>query len=183
MIVGPARPAAHITRLDGAAAEAALEELAELLVDVVDGGASVNFVAPFGLDEARVFFGKIIDAVRAGTRVLLVARDDDGRIVGSVQLELGTPPNQRHRADLVKLLVLRSHRRLGLARQLRAEAEAQARLERRTLLTLDTVHGSAAEPLYRSLGWTPVGVIPAYAVSVDGPRLEATILFYKRILP
>jgi GNAT superfamily N-acetyltransferase len=170
-----------VARLDAAQAEGAIEELAGLLVDVVAGGASVNFVWPFGLDEARAFFvHKVFPGLRADTRVLLVARDDGGRIVGSVQLDCATPPNQRHRADVVKLLVFRDQRRRGIARALMLAVEADARARGRTLLTLDTVHGSAAEPLYRALGWTPVGIIPEYAVSPSGVA-EAAIFFYKRL--
>jgi GNAT superfamily N-acetyltransferase len=169
-----------IERLDGAGAANAIEELATLLVDAVDGGASVNFVWPFGLDEARAFFTKVTAAVQAGTRVLLVARGDGGRIVGSVQLDCATPPNQRHRADVVKLLVFRDQRRRGTARALMQAVESEARALGRTLLTLDTVHGSAAEPLYRALGWTPVGIIPGYAVSTAGV-LQDAIFFYKRV--
>ncbi len=170
-----------LSRLDAAEAEGAIEELAALLVDVVAGGASVNFVWPFGIADGRAFFeNKVIPGLRADTRVLWVARDDDGRILGSVQLDCATPPNQRHRADVVKLLVFRDQRRRGIARALMAAIEDEARARGRSLLTLDTVHGSAAEPLYRALGWTPVGVIPDYAVSPAGVP-EAAIFFYKRI--
>lgn len=171
----------NLARLAADEAERAIEELAALLVDAVAGGASVNFVWPFALADGRAFFEhKVIPGLRADTRVLLVARDDDGRILGSVQLDCATPPNQRHRADVVKLLVLRDQRRRGIARALMTAIEDDARTRGRSLLTLDTVHGSAAEPLYRALGWTPVGVIPDYAVSPAGVP-EAAIFFYKRL--
>jgi GNAT superfamily N-acetyltransferase len=175
----------NIARLSAAEAEGAIDELAALLVDVVAGGASVNFVWPFELADGRAFFEhKVLPGLRADTRILLVARDDDGRgvsrICGSVQLDCATPPNQRHRADVVKLLVLRSERRRGLARALMAAIEGEARARSRSLLTLDTVQGSAAEPLYRALGWTPMGVIPGYAVSPGGVP-EPAIFFYKQL--
>lgn len=171
----------NISRLSAAEAEGAIDELAALLVDVVAGGASVNFVWPFELADGRAFFEhKVLPGLRADTRVLLVARDDDGRILGTVQLDCATPPNQRHRADVVKLLVFRGERRRGVARALMSAVEGEARARGRSLLTLDTVQASPAEPLYRALGWTPVGVIPGYAVSPAGVP-EPAIFFYKQL--
>ena len=171
----------NISRLNAAEAEGAIDELAALLVDVVAGGASVNFVWPFERADGRAFFeSKVLPGLRADTRVLLVARDDDGRVLGSVQLDCATPPNQRHRADVVMLLVCRAERRRGIARALMTAIEDEARRRGRSLLTLDTVQGSAAEPLYRALGWTPLGVVPGYAVSPAGVP-EPAIFFYKRL--
>jgi GNAT superfamily N-acetyltransferase len=97
-----------------------------------------------------------------------------------VQLDLATPPNQPHRADLQKLLVMGHGRRRGIARQLMAAAEQAAHDAGRTLLVLDTCANGAAEPLYRALGWTEVGCIPGYAVYGDGSPCD-TVIFYKRV--
>jgi GNAT superfamily N-acetyltransferase len=169
----------EVRRLDDAEAREHLGGLAAVLADCVAGGASVSYMAPFSHDDARAAFeGFVADAERGG-RVLLAAFDD-GRVVGTVQVVLSTPPNQPHRADIAKLLVHRSARRRGVAQRLMERAEAEARTEGRTLLVLDTVTGDDAERLYSRLGWTRVGVIPGYALYPDG-RPCATTVFYKEL--
>lgn len=159
-----------------------VEALAEVLHAVVQGGAGVSFFAPFAIDEARAFWvDKVLPGVRAGTRRVVVARRADGRIVGTVQIEFAWPPNQQHRAEVAKLLVHPSARRRGVARALMIALERIAEAEGRTLLTLDTVTGSAAEPLYRSLGYVTVGVIPGYARAALTPDLESTTIMYKSL--
>jgi len=155
--------------------------LAEVLRAVVYGGAGVSFFVPFSLDEARAFWrDAVLPAIGARTRRVVVARAD-GRIVGTAQLVLSMPPNQRHRADVAKLLVHPTARRRGVARALMTALEAIAIEEGRTLLTLDTVTGSAAEPLYLSLGYVAVGVIPRYARKALSEELEATTVMYKEL--
>ncbi len=157
--------------------------LGEVLKTVVDAGAGVSFFVPFSLDEARAFWlDKVLPGVRARTRRVVVARRGS-RVVGTVQLDLAVPPNQRHRAEVVKLLVHPTARRRGVARALMTALEAIARSEGRTLLTLDTVTGSSAEPLYLSLGYISVGVIPRYARGSLTPDLEAATIMYKELAP
>lgn len=165
----------------GAALEPDVDMLGEVLHAVVHAGAGVSFCVPFSLDEARAFWlDKVLPAVRARTRRVVVARYG-ARIVGTVQLEFAWPPNQQHRAEVAKLLVHPVARRRGIARALMLELEAIARSESRTLLTLDTVTGSSAEPLYRSLGYVTVGVIPRYARAALTPDLESTTIMYKEL--
>ena len=161
-------------------AEAELDALAEILWDCVDGGASVNFVKPFGHEDAREFWRRVIASMRAGGTVMLAARHE-GRLAGTVLLGIDTPPNQPHRADIKKLLVHRRARRHGLARALMAAAEAEARRRGRQLLTLDTQCGSAAERLYHALGYTLLGIIPRYAVAPDGGSVDDCAFFYKAL--
>ena len=118
--------------------------------------------------------------VRTGTKRVLVARQG-GRIVGTVQIDLSVPPNQQHRAEVLKLLVHPAARRQGIARALMIALEGVAQSERRTLLTLDTWTGSAAETLYRSLGYVVVGVIPRYARGSLTPGLEPATIMYKEL--
>jgi GNAT superfamily N-acetyltransferase len=168
-----------IRRLDAAAVRAALDGLAAVLVDCVEGGASVSYMAPFSHDDARAVFEEVAAEIGRARRVLLAAFDG-GDIVGTVQVNLATPPNQPHRGDVAKLLVHRTARRRGVAAQLMEAAEREALAEGKTLLVLDTVTGDDAERLYERLGWTRVGVIPDYALYPDG-RLCATTVFYKRL--
>jgi ribosomal protein S18 acetylase RimI-like enzyme len=158
-----------------------LDMLAEILHAVVHHGASVNFFLPFSIDDARSFWaGKILPQVRTGTRRVLLARVD-GRIVGTVQMDLDTPSNQPHRALVEKVLVHPEAQRRGIARALMLALEELARTEGRTLLTLDTVTNSAAQSLYQSLGYTTVGMIPGYARGALTPELESTTIMYKKL--
>ena len=169
----------EIRRLEGAEARAHLAALAAVLADCVDGGASVNYMAPFSEDDAVAAFEPFVRDVEAGRRILLAAFAD-GELVGTVQVILAVPPNQPHRGEIAKVLVHRSARKRGVGRMLMERAEAEARAAGKTLLVLDTVTGDDAERLYERLGWTRVGVIPGYALYPDG-RLCDTTIFFKRI--
>jgi GNAT superfamily N-acetyltransferase len=159
--------------------DAQIEALADLLIDCVDGGASVSFMHPLAPAKAQAFWRRVADGVAAGERALLVAEDDTG-IVGTVQLVLDQPDNQPHRADLSKMLVHRRARRQGLGAALIRAAEQTARDCGKTLLVLDTVTGSDAERLYARMGWNRVGTIPDYALLPRG-GLCGTTLFYKAL--
>jgi len=153
--------------------EADIEGLALLLLDATAAGASVGFLDSTTLQEAREWWRQSISE----RTIVLVARDDEG-IAGTVQLRPASMPNQRHRADIAKLLVHRRARRRGLGAMLMQEIERRARSDGFTLLTLDTKHGDAAESLYRRSGWIEVGVIPRYALNPDGSMCD-TVVFYK----
>jgi acetyltransferase len=161
-------------------AEHILPELIELLRDTVDSGASVGFIPPLSEDEARQYWQGVFRNLAQGAHILLVARED-GRVVGSVQLELATKANALHRAEVQKLFVLQSQRRRGTGRALMQAIEQVAREHKRTLLVLDTREGDVAEKLYRKIGYHEVGVIPAYALNANG-ELDGTIIFYKAFL-
>lgn len=183
--------------------DAQIDMLAEILHAVVQAGAGVSFFTPFSIDEARAFWvDKVLPEMRARRRRVLVARLDErvgakGKgervkargeersdlIVGTVQLELEMPPNQQHRAAVAKLLVHPAARRRGIARALMITLEEIARSEGRMLLTLDTVTGSNAELLYRSLDFIAAGVIPRYARGALTPGLEGTTIMYKELPP
>jgi len=158
---------------------AQIGELAGLLIDCVEGGASVSFMLPLPLDRAVAFWRRVAQGVAAGERALLVAEDAQG-LCGTVQLVLEQPDNQPHRADLAKMLVHRRARRQGLGAALMRAAEATARECGKTLLVLDAVTGGDAERLYARLGWTKVGVIPGYALYPDGRPCDTTV-FWKAI--
>ena len=167
-----------IVVLDAAAAQAAIGELADVLADCVEGGASVSFMLPYSRDDAAVFFEKVIASV-ARDETVLVAAKLDGRIVGTVQLGIDMPPNQPHRADIKKLLVHRDARKHGLGAALMERAEEEAKSRGRTLLVLDTA-GSEAERLYVRTGWQRVGVVPDYAMWPGGGFCDTTF-FWKKL--
>ena len=168
----------EILVLDAAAAKAAIGELADVLVDCVEGGASVSFTLPYSGADAAAFFDKVIASVAAGDTVLVAARLD-GRIVGTVQLGIDMPPNQPHRADIKKLLVHRAARNHGIGGKLMARAEQEAKARGRTLLVLDTA-GAEAERLYVRSGWQRVGVVPDYAMWPGGGFCDTTF-FWKKL--
>jgi GNAT superfamily N-acetyltransferase len=155
-----------------------LQALAELLIDCVDGGASVSFMHPLPMPKALAFWRRVADDVAAGGRVLLVAEDASG-IVGTVQLVLDLPENQPHRADVSKMLVHRRARRQGLGAALMRAAEEVARECGRSLLVLDTASADA-ERLYARMGWQLSGVIPGFALLPHG-GLCATSYFYRAL--
>ncbi len=158
-----------------------IDMLAEVLEAVVNAGAGVSFFVPFSIEDARAFWiDKVLAPMRESTRRVIVARRE-GRIVGTVQIDLAMVPNQQHRAAVAKLLVHPVARRRGIARALMLEIEKIARSEGRTLLTLDTVTGSHAETLYRSLDYIVAGVIPRYARGSLTPELEDATIMYKEL--
>jgi len=171
----------RISALTAAGIEARLDELAILLHACVEDGASINFIHPYSLADARRFWtAKVLPRVGSQALTVLVA-EQDGRIAGSVQLDCDTPPNQTHRADIKKLLVHPDFQRRGIGRRLMGEIEAVARGLGRSLLTLDTRSGDKGEPLYLSVGFIAAGTIPAYSRDARSERLDAATFMYKRL--
>ena len=171
-------PAWSLRRLH-ALDDAQIDELADVLIDCVEGGASVSFMHPLTRDRAVAFWRHVAQAVAAGDRALLVAEDADG-LCGTVQLVFDLPENQPHRADLAKMLVHRRARRRGLGTALMRAAEATARECGKTLLVLDAVTDGDAARLYERLGWERVGVIPGYALFPKGGLCDTTV-FYRNL--
>lgn len=168
-----------ISTLTAADTERHIGALAALLHDCVHAGASIGFVMPHSLDDADAFWrAKVLPGVSAGTVALWIA-EEAGRVVGSVQLDCGTPQNQPHRAEARKLLVHPDFRRRGIAQKLMQALERHAGDIGRTLITLDTRTGDAAEPLYAALGFQIAGVIPGYCRDVFEDRLDSTTVMYK----
>jgi len=154
--------------------------LANVLVECVNGGASVGFMAGVSQAAAEQFFEDVANAVEKNDRILLAAFLDK-TLVGTVQVVTRMPPNQPHRAEIAKLLVVRSARRGGVGTALMAQAEEASRLAGKTLLVLDTATGGDAERLYQRLGWTKSGVIPNYSLLPDG-SFCATTIFWKELM-
>lgn len=173
----PAVP--RIRRVPAAEAAALVEPLADVLIDCVQGGASVGFLWPLPRERALRFWQGVAEAVAQDRRVLLVAEDDAG-VVGTVQLVLDLPDNQPHRGDVVKMLVKQRARRQGVALALLRRLEDEARHEGRRVLVLDAVTGGDAERLYERAGWQRVGSIPDYALYPDG-RTCATTYMHRQL--
>jgi GNAT superfamily N-acetyltransferase len=157
-----------------------VDQLGEILIESVAQGGSISFMHPVTAETASVFWRGVSTALEQGTRVLLVAEDERGHIVGTVQAVLAQPENQPHRADVAKLMVHPRARKQGIAEALMREIENIAKASGKTLLTLDTETGSGAERLYTRLGWTASGTIPNYALLPHGGYCSTTI-FYKAI--
>lgn len=162
-----------------AVSETQIEQLADVLIDCVEGGASVSFMLPLTRERATQFWRRVAADVASGARALLVAEDALG-ICGTAQLVFDLPENQPHRADLAKMLVHRRARCQGIGEALMRAAEISAREAGRTLLVLDTVAKSPAARLYTRLGWVRVGTIPDYALMPDGVPCAATI-YYRQL--
>jgi GNAT superfamily N-acetyltransferase len=168
-----------IRLLSKADALALLPDLCEALSDCVEDGASLGFMSPFAPKDGEAFWQGVAEAVGRG-EVLLYGAFVGDRLVGTVQVGFASKPNQPHRGDLMKLLVHRDARGLGLSKALMAAAEAGAAAAGRTLLVLDTAAGELAETLYEKLGWQRSGVIPNYALFPDG-RYCDTVIFWKTV--
>jgi GNAT superfamily N-acetyltransferase len=159
--------------------ESDISGLANLLIDCVEGGASVGFMLPMTQEKALGFWRGVAAQVARGARVLLVA-EADGEIIGTVQVILEQPENQPHRADVAKMQVHSSARRSGLGERLMRAAEDAARAAGKTVLVLDTCEGTAADRLYTRLGWSRVGAIPRYALNPDGSWCD-TVVFHRQL--
>jgi GNAT superfamily N-acetyltransferase len=157
-----------------------ISELAEVLIDVVEGGASVGFMLPISRGRAVQFWQMVADDAAKGARAVLVARDTQGVIAGTAQLILAMPDNQPHRADLAKMQVHRRARKQGLAQKLLQAAELWAKELGKTVLVLDTVSGSDASRVYERGGWVRVGEIPNYALWPQGGLCPTTV-YYKHL--
>ena len=158
-----------------------IDQLCNVLIDCVEGGASISFMLPMTQDKAERFWRGVVEGVVNNERVLLVAQNEQGEIIGSVQVVLLQPENQPHRADISKMIVHRGARKKGIAAALMVAAEAEALREGKTVLVLDTA-SDEAKRTYRKLGWQECGVIPDYAL-LPGGELCATTYFYKRLAP
>ena len=154
---------------------AEVAELSDLLIAVVDDGASIGFLPPLDREAATDYWRGVL----APGVVLLLAVDED-RIVGTAQLHLSLRPNGSHRAEVAKVMVHPTARRRGIARQLMDRLDAVARRESRTLLVLDTRAGDPSNQLYRQLGYVERGRIPRYVCSADG-QLHATVIYSKEL--
>ena len=169
-----------VRRIEANEAADCVDALADVLVDCVEGGASVNFMLPLPRERALAFWRGVAEGVARNERVLLVAEDRDGQILGTVQMIPAQPENQTHRADIAKLLVHRKARRRGIAQRLMTAVEDVAREEGKTVLVLDTLTGGDAERLYERAGWQRVGMVPMYALMPDG-EFCATTFYYKHL--
>lgn len=156
-----------------------IDQLASVLIDCVEGGASIGFMLPITRDRALTFWTRVAKAVADERRAILVAEDAHG-LCGTVQLVLDMPDNQPHRADLVKMLIHRRARRTGLGAALMRGAEDLARECGRSVLVLDAVTGGDASRLYERLGWQRAGDIPDYALMPDGAMCSTTY-YFKRV--
>jgi GNAT superfamily N-acetyltransferase len=156
--------------------EREIQGLSDVLIDCVEDGASVSFMLPMSRAKAQAYWRDTSASVERGERVVLVAEDKAGAIIGTVQIILDQPENQLHRGDLAKMLVHRRVRRRGVGAALLAAAELRALGAGKTLLVLDTASGDA-ERLYARHGWQRCGQIPAYALLPNGMPCATTIFF------
>lgn len=176
----PAMESIVLRRLGAEEAAGRAGALADVLIDCVEGGASVSFMLPLSRATAQAFWQGVAQGVAQGERILLVAEDAQGEILGTVQLITAQPENQPHRADVAKMLVCRRARRRGVARRLMAALDEAARAAGKSVLVLDTVTGGDAERLYERAGWLRVGTVPNYALMPDG-SLCGTTFFHKQL--
>jgi len=158
--------------------EIEISGLCGVLIDCVEGGASVSFMLPMSYEKARHYWEEVAASLSRGRRKVLIAEDEGGGIIGTVQVLLDQPENQPHRGDVAKMLVHRCARKRGVGAALLEAAERAALEAGKTLLVLDTVTDGDGYRLYSRHGWQRCGEIPNYALWPDG-RLCPTTVFYK----
>ena len=159
--------------------ERELEALCDVLIDCVEGGASVSFMLPMTRGKALAYWRDVAASATRGERIVLAAYDATQDIIGTVQVVFAQPENQLHRADIAKMLVHRRGRRRGGGAALLVAAERHALRSGKTVLVLDTASDDA-ERLYVRQGWQLCGHIPDYALMPDG-ALCATAVYYKSL--
>ena len=175
-----ARAAPAIRLLSAAEVAGLVETLADVLIDCVDDGASVSFMAPLARAKAEAFWRRVAEDVARGDRLVVIAEElATGTVLGTAQLVLDQPENQPHRADVSKVLVRRQARKRGIGTALMTAVEAAAQAAGKSLLVLDTA-SAEAERLYQRSGWIRVGVVPGYALLPDGSPCDTTY-YYKRL--
>lgn len=171
--------AIHVRQLQSLG-EREIQALSEVLIDCVEGGASVSFMFPMTRAKAEAFWNGVAASVGRGERVVIAAEDSAGAIVGTAQVIWAQPENQPHRADVAKMLVHRRARKQGVGAALLVAAERAAMEAGKTLLVLDTVTNTDAYRMYSRQGWQRVGEIPSYALWPDGRPCPTTV-FYKSL--
>ncbi|TAG82529.1 MAG: GNAT family N-acetyltransferase [Burkholderiales bacterium] len=152
-------------------------QLCETLTEAVASGGSISFMHPVSREKANAFWVKTSESVERGERILLVARDDQGVVIGTVQSVIDLPENQLHRADIAKMMVHPRARRQGVAEALMREIERLTFVAGKTLMVLDTETDAAASHLYRKLGWSVCGHIPDFALKPHGGYCSTTYMF------
>lgn len=170
-----------IARLGAADMDTHLSALCTILIDSVAQGAAISFMAPLCSADATAFWDTDVRGAVDTGRTHLFGAFVEGRLVGTVQLVLAMPPNQRHRAEISKMIVHPSGRRRGVGTALMRAALEAAKEAGKTLITLDTRTGDVSEALYRSVGFTEAGVIPDFAYDPDGGRRHATTYMYRYV--
>jgi GNAT superfamily N-acetyltransferase len=170
----------RVRRVGANEAASCVERLADVLIDCVNGGATVSFMPPLSRARALAFWRGVAEGVERNERVLLVAEDREDHILGTVQMIPAVSDNQQHRADITKMLVHRKARRRGIGRRLMAAITEVARAEGKTVLVLNTEAGSEAERLYDRAGWQRAGTVPKSALTPDGRFCSATF-YYKHL--
>ncbi|MFQ3192279.1 MAG: ribosomal protein S18 acetylase RimI-like enzyme [Paraglaciecola sp.] len=171
----------NIISVDKTSFDVYLPQLADVLVDGVNSGASISFVKPLSKKDAARYWEKVIfPIVDNGERLLYVAMIDN-KVVGTVQLVTELPPNQFHRCEVSKLIVHTKFRGNGIGKSLMKTIIKKASSIDKTLITLDTRTGDVSQRLYESLGFDIAGTIPDFALDPDGKSLSATTYMFKRI--
>jgi ribosomal protein S18 acetylase RimI-like enzyme len=176
-----AKSAVQISALDEEGFSRHLEDLTEILWRCVHGGAAVSFVLPFSLEDARSFWLELVRPSLVTRKRIVIVASAGERVVGTVQLDLDTRPNQPDRADVAKMLVHPDFRRRGIGRAMMLDLEKRAAQAGRRLILLDTQSGGAAEVLYLSLGFIPVGQVPNYALNPTDAGYHAATIMYKTL--
>ncbi|WP_316195205.1 MULTISPECIES: GNAT family N-acetyltransferase [unclassified Bradyrhizobium] len=155
------------------------EQLADMLMETVAGGATLNFMHPLAKSAALAFWQKSFESVASGNRIILGALDGT-RLVGTLSILLDCGDNQSHRCEIGKVMTSLSHRGKGIGSQLVAAAERTARARQRSLMVVTTATGGTAHNLYERMGFVHAGTIPYFGSDPYG-KMEGCMFYWKQI--
>jgi acetyltransferase len=166
----------RIVELDADAVEAHLDDLAQLLLDAHASNMALGLAPGLTRERAEAAYWDTAERLAPGERILLGALEGN-MLIGAVHLARAQAENGRQRGEIQRLVVRSDSRGLGVGRMLMEAAIGEARRLRLRLLWLMTHEGSAADRMYQQLGWTRLGVVPAYSTLPDG-SLTANVYYY-----
>ena len=167
----------EIVELSADEVRAAAEELGRLLLDAHEAGMALGLAGPLTEAHAREVWVETAARLDSVRRVLLVAREDFGAVVGTVQIVRSESENGRHRAEIQRLAVRADRRGVGIGRALLEAAVQRSRGLGLRLLWLTTHEDTDSDRFYEAVGWTRLGAIPLYSARPDG-SLAAGALYY-----
>jgi GNAT superfamily N-acetyltransferase len=169
----------EIRELTGDEVRAAADELGRLLLDAHASNMALGLSGPLTSEHAREIWVETAGRLHPERRVLLAALEE-GVVVGTVQVARAEAENGSHRAEIVRLAVRGDRRGSGIGKALLDAATERARALGLRLLWLTTHAETGSDRFYDAVGWSRLGVLPAYSARPDG-TLAGGAFYYREL--